>query len=78
MAVYVLSVVGALFLVGASVLNPGILWIVCLTCAAVIGRVHSNWRGVPAWRGHQRKSLWSNRTRGSFQQLLQACQLITR
>ena len=40
--------------------------------------LHSNWRGVPAWRGHHRKSLWSKRTRGSFQQQLQACQLITR
>ena len=53
-------------------------WIARVTCAAVISRVHSNCRGVPACRGHHRKSLWSNRTRGSFQQPLQACQLITR
>jgi hypothetical protein len=49
-----------------------------VTAAEVISRVHSNWRGVFAWRGHQRKSLWSNRTFGSFQQELQACQLMTR
>jgi hypothetical protein len=44
----------------------------------VISRVHSNWRDVPAGLGQQRKFLWSNRTRGSFQQPLLACQVITR
>ena len=58
--------------------HAGILRIAAITCSAVISRVHSNCRGVSAWRGHHRKSLWSKRCRTSFQQLLQACQLITR
>jgi hypothetical protein len=45
---------------------------VALTWSTVISRVHSNWRGVSLWRGQYRKSLWSNRCAGSFQQLLQA------
>ena len=52
--------------------KPGIRRMVSLTWFAAISRVHSNCRGVLAWRGHHRKSLWSNRMFMSFQQLLQA------
>jgi len=52
--------------------NPGIRRITVFTCSAVMTRVHSNCRGVSAWRGHHRKSLGSNRCPGSFQQLLHA------
>lgn len=58
--------------------NAPIRLIAPITCSGVISRVHSNCRDVSACRGHQRKSLWSNNTFGSFQQELQACQLITR
>src|SRR5262249_4122629 len=51
--------------------KPGMRRIVALTCSTVISRVHSNWRGASLWRGHHRKSLWSKRRRGSFQQPLQ-------
>lgn len=60
----------------ASLSIPGARPIISVTFADVISRVHSNCRGVPAWRGHHRKSVWSNRAFGSFQQESQAFQLI--
>src|SRR5215472_13404242 len=57
--------------------NAGTRLIAAITCSGVISREHSNCRAVAACRGHHRKSLWSNISFGSFQQLLQACQLIT-
>src|ERR1700751_3068325 len=58
--------------------KPGIRRMVSLTWFAAISRVHSNCRGVLAWRGHHRKSLWSKRMLRAFQQLWQAWELMPR
>ena len=55
----------------SSGLKVGIFLIVVMTCSGEMSFVHSKWRSVPLWRGHQRKSKWSKSRRISFQQLWQ-------
>ena len=49
-----------------------------MTWRPVMARVHSNWRSVPLWRGHQKKSRRSKTTSAASQQPWQTCVLWTR